>query len=131
MGWFSKTPSVVEVLHDHYERQIALFQEQLTDARGEAQRHCERADRAVDELVKLYGLNAISNLGQREAAQRAAASRQRADQATQRADLMFEEVPFGDPRGRYAKPEDAALDTDEAEAPLPPLAMFLATGKEN
>jgi hypothetical protein len=127
MGLFSK--GLREREASHYERQVALLQEQLADARSDAQRHCERADRAVDELVKVYGLRAISNTGQREAAQRAERTEQIAERATQRADLLFEEVPFGDPRGRYRALEEASLDNEEIEPALPPLAMFI--GKAN
>lgn len=122
---FSK--GLAERERDHYERQLALLQEQLADARQEARDHRERADAAVDEIVKQRGLPAISAQSKRDAAGRAERTAALAEKAVVRADLMFEEVPFGDPRGRYAKPEDASLDNDEIEVPLPPLAHFLGT----
>lgn len=69
MLWFQhNTPkiSIIDTLRDTYERQIALLQEQLADARADAKRHCDRADHAVDYLVNRVGLQAISEVGKRQ-----------------------------------------------------------------
>lgn len=123
MGLFNR--GMTERERSHYERQIELLQSQLLNARAEAQRHCDRADAAVDELVKRIGLRAISDQGKQEEAQRAAHTEQIAEHAAQRADLMFEEVPFGDPRGRYKTQAEASIEHEDDEPALPPLSHFL------
>lgn len=108
--WFtSKAPkiSIIDTLRDTYERQIALLQEQLADARADAQRHCDRADHAVDYLVNRVGLQAISAVGKQEAMENATKVQEHIARA-QRVD-PFEDLSFDAEEGSYKSREEAAL----------------------
>lgn len=99
--------SIIDTLRDTYERQIALLQEQLADARADAQRHCFRADAAVDRLIRMIGLPAISQAGKQEAVDAAERVRVHAE-SSMRADL-FDDVDFATGNGTFKSREEAAL----------------------
>jgi hypothetical protein len=107
MSWFKNKIDAVAILKDTYERQIALLQEQLADARADAQRHCDRADHAVDYLVNPVGLQAISAVGKREAAETTQRVVEHMEK-TSRVDL-FDDCSFEDGTGAYKSREEAAL----------------------
>jgi len=116
MGWFTRKPvidpvAVLKESHERvqegYERQIALLQEQLADARADAQRHCERADHAVDYLYNKIGLQAISESGKRDAMEVAEHVRARAERVA--TFDPFEDRPFDSGEGVYSKIEEAII----------------------
>jgi hypothetical protein len=99
--------SIIDTLRDTYERQIALLQEQLADARSDAKRHCERADHAVDYLVNRVGLQAISAAGKRQDE----ASVQRVTERLSKASRIdpFDDCAFDTGDGMFKSREEAAL----------------------
>lgn len=109
MSIFTRKPVIdpIAVLKEVYEREIALLQEQLADARADAQRHCERADHAVDYLANRMGLQAISEAGKREANEQAALVRAHAEKAA----LVdpFDDHPFETGEGVYTRREEAII----------------------
>lgn len=108
--WFRDKPAnidIIAVLKETYERQIALLQEQLSDARSDAQRHCERADAAADQLIKLIGLPAISRMGKAEAV--ISAEKLRNTQIRVARDDCFDDLPFGDEGGTFQTREEAEI----------------------
>lgn len=109
MGLFTRKVVIdpIAVLKEVYEREIALLQEQLADARADAQRHCERADHAVDYLANRMGLQAISEAGKREAMEQAALVQRHAEKAA-RID-PFDDLPFESGDGVYSKRDEAIL----------------------
>lgn len=107
--WFTHKVAKISIIEEQralYERTIALLQEQLADARADAQRHCERADGALDHLIKLIGLPAVSRLGKIEAQQASDIVKHHAEKLSRQD--MFEDLPFGDDDGTF-KDKDQAL----------------------
>lgn len=109
MGLFTRKVVIdpIAILKDVYEREIALLQEQLADARADAQRHCERADHAVDYLANRIGLQAISAAGKAEAQEAVRRVTEHAEKAA-RID-PFDDLPFEGGDGIYSKRDEALL----------------------
>jgi len=108
--WFrDKLPniSIIDTLRDTYERQIALLQEQLADARADAKRHCERADHAVDYLVNRVGLQAISEVGKRQDEVSVQRITERLSKASR--NDPFDDCAFDTGDGIFKTREEAAL----------------------
>ena len=108
--WFQAKPAnvdIIAILRETYERQIALLQEQLSDARADAQRHCDRADAAADQLIKLIGLPAISNQGKIEATMNAANVRTLQEKVAR--ENCFDDMPF-DGQGVFTSREEAEIN---------------------
>ena len=108
--WFrDKLPnfSIIDTLRDTYERQIALLQEQLADARADAKRHCERADHAVDYLVNRVGLQSISAAGKLDAQASVRQIAERISKASR--DDPFDDRAFDTGDGIFKTREEAAL----------------------
>lgn len=62
-GYVNGYAAAIEQAKEGFERQVALLQEQLADARTLATYQSQRADAACDELLRHLGLRAISNAG--------------------------------------------------------------------
>lgn len=98
-----------------FERVVALLREELSDARRLADTQSARADAAVDLLLGHLGARAISIAGQQVEEKRAERSLETVKTLTSVADVD-EDLPYGDPRGRYASIKEAALFEDVAGA---------------
>lgn len=107
--WFTHKVAKIdqtEVQREMYERVVALLQEQLADARSDAQRHCERADGALDHLIKLIGLPAVSRLGKIEAQAASDITKHHAEKIAR--EDPFDDLPF-DGSGTYKDKDEALL----------------------
>lgn len=96
-----------------FERLNTLLTEQLVDARFSEKQQRERADRAVDLLVKHMGLPEISASAQAERLVRASAN---VHDAVPSLPLdPYEDLPVGHPFGSYKTGSEAALRFDGDE----------------
>lgn len=93
------------------ERTMQLLSEQLADLRFELRAQRERADRAVDLVVRQMGLPEISGSALAERA--ASANRTMMNTRPTIPNDPFEDMPIGHPNGSYKTQEEAALRPED------------------
>lgn len=98
---------------ERYERENQRLTEQLADARRAEEQQRDRADRAIDLLVKQMGMQPISESAAKESLARALANTRPARAALPLS--PFEDLPIGHPDGTYMSPEEAELRPEDVQ----------------
>lgn len=96
----------------HAERIYAVLREELSDLRRDRDAQLARADACVDLLLQHLGTRAITLEGMAREEKRAERNLETVKTLTSVADVD-EDLPYGDPRGRYKDIREAALFSED------------------